>query len=213
MARRYRTPPMKRPPASKAAATRSLAALARAARDCRACDLWRDATQTVFGEGPADARFFIIGEQAGDQEDRSGHPFVGPAGGLLDKALAEAGIARKKIYVTNVIKHFKFELRGKRRIHKRADAAEIAACLQWLERELDRLQPRYVVCLGAMAAKVMLGNRFALLRQRGSWIAIDENRWCLATVHPAYVLRNRADFAAAYAAFVADLKQLRRLPD
>jgi len=192
--------------------SRSLTAVKRAAKRCRACPLWEKATQTVFGEGPEDARFFFIGEQAGDQEDRSGRPFVGPAGGLLDKALAEVGIARERIYVTNVIKHFKFELRGKRRIHQRADAREIAACLQWLERELDRLRPRHVVCLGAMAAKVMLGNAFGLMRQRGTWIEREPGQWCLATVHPAYVLRNRADYDAAYAAFVADLKKLKAPP-
>ena len=185
----------------------------RAARRCRACSLWQHATQTVFGEGPADARFFFIGEQAGDQEDRSGRPFVGPAGGLLDKALAEAGIDRADVYVTNVIKHFKFELRGKRRIHKRADAAEIAACLQWLERELARVRPRYIVCLGAMAARVMLGSGFGLLRQRGTWIRLNDAQWCLATVHPAYVLRSREDYATTYAAFVRDLRQLAKLPD
>ena len=192
--------------------SRDLSAVKRAARRCRACPLWENATQTVFGEGPDDARIVFIGEQAGDQEDRSGRPFVGPAGGLLDKALEEVGIDRERVYVTNVIKHFKFELRGKRRIHQRADAREIAACLQWLERELDRLQPRLVVCLGAMAARVMLGKTFGLMRQRGTWIERAPGQWCLATVHPAYVLRNRADFDAAYAAFVADLKQLAHPP-
>ena len=200
------------PPGASKSAQRDLTAVARAARRCRACSLWEHATQTVFGEGPVDARFFFIGEQAGDQEDRTGHPFVGPAGGLLDKALGDIGIARDEVYVTNVIKHFKFELRGKRRIHKRADAAEIAACLQWLERELDRLQPRYVVCLGAMAARVMLGNGFKLLRERGRWLRLNERQWCLATVHPAYVLRSRDNYAAAYADFVADLKPLRKPP-
>ena len=151
----------KRPP-------RDLAAVKRAARRCRACPLWENATQTVFGEGPDKARIVLIGEQAGDQEDRVGRPFVGPAGGLLNKALAEIGIDRERVYVTNVIKHFKFELRGKRRIHQRADAREIAACLQLLERELDLLLSLQIVCLGAMAARVMLGKVFGLMRQRGT---------------------------------------------
>jgi DNA polymerase len=200
------------PRRTRAVIARELAALRREARHCRACPLWEPATQTVFGEGPPNPRFFFIGEQAGDREDLAGHPFVGPAGGLLDKALAEIGIARDQVWVTNVVKHFKFELRGKRRIHKRADAAEVAACLQWLERELAELRPRHVVCLGAMAARVMLGRNFGLLRQRGQWIAIDEKRWCLATVHPAYVLRSREDFDKTYAAFVADLEQLAHPP-
>jgi len=195
-------------------AAADLAALRRAARRCRACPLWEKATQTVFGEGPDDARLFVIGEQAGDKEDLQGHPFVGPSGKLLDRALADAGIAREQIYVTNVIKHFKFELRGKRRLHKRADATEIAACSQWLDRELARVQPRYVVCLGAMAAHVMLGAEFGLMRERGKWHRLEDGRWCLATVHPSYVLRSRiaGGFDDTYAGFVADLKQLRRLP-
>src|SRR3954465_6420930 len=131
--------PSKKTTASAKTAAADLAALRRAARRCRACPLWEKATQTVFGEGPEDAQLFVIGEQAGDQEDLQGHPFVGPSGKLLDRALADAGIAREKICVTNVIKHFKFELRGKRRLHKRADANEIAACSQWLERELARV--------------------------------------------------------------------------
>ena len=191
-----------------------MAAVRRAARRCRACPLWEKATQTVFGEGPEDARLFFVGEQAGDQEDLQGHPFVGPSGKLLDRALADAGLTREQIYITNVIKHFKFELRGKRRLHKRADATEIAACSQWLERELERVQPRCVVCLGAMAAHTMLGADFGLMRERGKWHKLEDGRWCLATVHPSYVLRSRiaGGFDETYAAFVDDLKQLRRLP-
>jgi len=192
----------------------SLADVQRAAKRCRACPLWRNATQTVFGEGPSAARIFILGEQAGDQEDRAGVPFVGPAGQLLDRALSDVGIRREEVYVTNVVKHFKFELRGKRRLHKRASAAEVEACLQWLERELERVQARHVVCLGAVAARVMLGSAFRLTAQRGEWIALDDGRWCLATVHPAFVLRSRigGDGEKAYREFVADLKQLRKLP-
>ena len=200
-------------PRSRAAKT--LAGVERAAKRCRACPLWEKATQTVFGEGPAKARIFFIGEQAGDNEDREGVPFVGPAGRLLDQALAEAGVARDSVYVTNVIKHFKFELRGKRRLHKRANAAEIEACAQWLQRELDIVRPHYVVCLGAVAARLMLGNAFRLSKQRGEWIALNERQWCMATVHPAFVLRSRLgdDAANVHRQFVCDLRQLTRLPD
>ena len=192
----------------------SVAALRRAAKRCRACPLWKPATQTVFGDGPDDARMMLIGEQAGDREDIEGAPFVGPAGRLLDEALEEIGLDRDRLYVTNVIKHFKFELRGKRRLHKRANAAEIEACLRWLHGELDAIAPRHVVCLGAMAARVMLGAKFRLLRERGEWRRIGEDRWCLATVHPSAVLRSRisGSFDEAYAAFVADLKRLKRPP-
>jgi uracil-DNA glycosylase len=169
----------------------------------------------VFGEGPYDARIVVIGEQAGDHEDLEGVPFVGPAGKLLDQALADAGVDRDALYITNVIKHFKFELRGKRRLHKRANASEIDACTtHWLDRELEAVAPRYVVCLGAMASRVMLGSGFRLLRERGTWRALDDGRWCLATVHPSAVLRSRiaGDYDATYRAFVADLRKLRRLP-
>jgi DNA polymerase len=193
---------------------RSLSALRKSARSCRACDLWRDATQTVFGEGPADAEVFLVGEEAGDREDREGRPFVGPAGHLLDEVLAEVGVDRREIYVTNVVKHFKFELRGKRRLHKRADAAEVAACLQWLEQELARVRPRYVVCLGAVAAKIVLGRGFRLTHERGKWIALEPGRWALGTVHPAFVLRARtgAHGEEELRRFRHDLRQLRTPP-
>jgi DNA polymerase len=189
-------------------------ALRRASKRCRACPLWKPATQTVFGEGPDDASIMLIGEQAGDREDLEGHPFVGPAGRLLDQALGEIGIDRSALYVTNVIKHFKFELRGKRRLHKRANAAEIDACLRWLDGELAGVSPRYVVCLGAMASRVMLGSSFKLMRERGDWRRLEDGRWCLATVHPSAVLRSRiaGDYEATYAGFVADLAKLKRLP-
>ena len=188
-------------------AARPIASLRKAANDCRACDLWKPATQTVFGEGPEDARIILVGEQAGDLEDRDGHPFVGPAGKLLDQVLAEIGIDRGALYVTNVVKHFKFELRGKRRLHKSADAAEVAACLQWLDAELERIRPRYVVCLGAVAAKVILGSSFRLMRDRGQWKRVGESRWAFATVHPAFVLRARIGGGgeAALADFRRDL--------
>ena len=189
-------------------------ALRRAARRCRACPLWKPATQTVFGAGPDDASIMLIGEQAGDREDIEGLPFVGPAGRLLDQALDEIGIDRAALYVTNVIKHFKFEPHGKRRLHKRANAAEIDACLRWLDGEIAGVAPRYVVCLGAMASRVMLGSGFKLMRERGAWRRLEDGRWCLATVHPSAVLRSRiaGDYDAAYAGFVADLAKLKRLP-
>ena len=193
----------------------SLSRLRQAARTCHACDLWRHATQTVFGEGPANATFFFIGEQAGDKEDREGRPFVGPAGHLLDEVLAEVGIDRHDVYVTNVVKHFKFELRGKRRMHKSADAAEVAACLQWLERERERIRPRYIVCLGALASRIVLGNKFKVTEGRGQWVRLGPGQWALATVHPAAVLRahGRSRGDDARAAFRADLMKLRHPPD
>jgi len=176
--------------------------------------LWKPATQTVFGEGPDDARIMLIGEQAGDREDLEGAPFVGPAGRLLDQALADVGIERKRLYVTNVIKHFKFEMRGKRRLHKRANAAEIEACLRWLDAEIEAIAPRYVVCLGAMAARVIFGSAFKLMQMRGEWRPLGGDRWGLATAHPSAVLRARigGGYDAAYRALVADLCMLERLP-
>lgn len=195
--------------------TGSLTTLRRAAMDCRACPIWRDATQTVFGEGDADARFLMIGEQAGDQEDRAGKPFVGPAGKLLDDALQAVGIERADIYVTNVIKHFKFEQRGKRRLHKRANAAEIEICSRWLQGEFKAVKSPYIVCLGALASRVVLGRLFRLTVQRGQWIALDDDRWAIATVHPSSVIRSRigGGYDEAYAGFVADLKKMKRLPN
>jgi DNA polymerase len=202
----------KPPPAS--AHPRSVEALRRSARRCRACPLWKPATQTVFGDGPDDARIVMIGEQAGDREDLEGLPFVGPAGRLLDEALAAVGIDRDALYVTNVIKHFKFEPRGKRRLHKRANAAEIAACVGWLHREIDAIEPTHLVCLGAMASRVIFGAKFGLLRERGEWRRLADGRWCLATIHPSAVLRARiaGTYDATYRDFVADLRKLKRLP-
>lgn len=198
--------PTRKPPA--------LSTLRRSARACHACDLWRAATQTVFGEGPDDANIMLVGEQAGDKEDLEGRPFVGPAGHLLDAVLAEVGIDRGDVYVTNVVKHFKFELRGKRRLHKRANAAEVAACLQWLDREIARIRPRWIVCLGSLAAKVVLGSGFRLMERRGDWIELDKNQWALATVHPAFVLRARigARGEEEFARFRDDLMKLRDPP-
>ena len=160
-----------------------------AAKDCRACDLWRHATQTVFGEGARKAGLMLIGEQPGDAEDLAGHPFVGPAGALLDKALAEAGIDRKTVYVTNVVKHFKWEPRGKRRIHKKPNAREIAACQPWLDTEIALVKPRAIVCLGATAAQALLGRQFKVTAERGTFIASPLAPLVLATVHPSSILR------------------------
>ena len=190
--------------------TPSIRALRTRARDCRACDLWKPATQTVFGEGPDDAEIVLLGEEPGDAEDRQGHPFVGPAGQLLKRALDEAGVDWENVYLTNVVKHFKFLTRGKRRLHQRANAAEQAACRQWLDAELARIRPRLIVCLGATAARAMLGPSFQLLRQRGRWIKHGSGQ-VMATVHPAYVLRVGPDNRArVYAEFVADLRQIAK---
>ncbi|QWT20077.1 UdgX family uracil-DNA binding protein [Bacillus sp. NP157] len=189
----------------------SVAELRRQAKDCRACDLWKPATQTVFGIGPDDARIVVIGEQPGDQEDLAGKPFVGPAGKLFDQALGEAGVDRAALYVTNTVKHFKFEPRGKRRLHKRANAEEQAACRPWLAAEIDRIKPDALVCLGAMAAQAVFGSSFRLMQQRGEWITLADGRRAMATVHPSYLLRlpDEAEREAAYAAFVRDLGLMR----
>jgi len=188
----------------------SLGALRDAAMGCKRCPLWKPATQTVFGEGPANARILVVGEQPGDQEDLSGHPFVGPAGRLFDKALEELGVDRKRLYVTNAVKHFKFERRGKVRLHKSPNAGEQRACRLWLEGELGRIRPDIVVCLGAIAARNVLGPAFRVMRQRGTWQALADGTRAFATVHPSSVLRQRGDDArhAAYRAFVADLALL-----
>jgi DNA polymerase len=160
-----------------------------AAKGCRGCGLWKTGTQTVFGEGPRKAAVMLVGEQPGDAEDRSGHPFVGPAGNLLDRALAEAGINRKAVYVTNVVKHFKWEPRGKRRIHKKPRASEVSACRPWLDTEIALVKPRVIVCLGATAAQALLGSRFKVTRHRGSFVPSLLAPRVLATVHPSSILR------------------------
>jgi uracil-DNA glycosylase family protein len=159
------------------------------AKGCRACDLYKHATQTVFGEGPAQAALMLIGEQPGDAEDLSGHPFVGPAGKLLDRALADAGIDRATVYLTNVVKHFKFEPRGKRRIHKKPRASEIGACRPWLDSEIALVKPQVIVCLGATAAQALLGPAFKVTKQRGAVVASPLAPRVLATVHPSSILR------------------------
>ena len=190
--------------------TGALAALRRKAKGCRACPLWRNATQTVFGEGPATAAAMLIGEQPGQQEDQSGTPFVGPAGHLLDRALEEAGLDRRTLYLTNTVKHFKYETRGNAKLHKRANASEQAACRMWLAAELLRVQPRVVIGLGAMAAQTLFGNGFRITRQRGEWRELGQGVRGMATWHPSAVLRMpRPDRRhQAYAELVADLRDV-----
>jgi DNA polymerase len=187
---------------------RSLSAVRTAAADCRACDLYKNATQTVFGEGPRRAAVMMVGEQPGDQEDLNGHPFVGPAGRLLDRALEEAGVDRRLVYLTNVVKHFKWEPRGKRRIHMKPNAAEVAACRPWLEAELGLVKPRVLVCLGAVAAQALLGRQFKVSIDRGRFVESPLASRVLATVHPSSILRARDEESRRdqMATFVKDLK-------
>ena len=184
-------------------------ALKIAASGCRGCDLYKNATQTVFGEGRIrSAEIMFVGEQPGDEEDIAGHPFVGPAGRLFDKALADAGIDREKTYVTNVVKHFKWKPRGKRRIHEKPRASEIRACEPWLAAELEVIRPRILVCLGATAAQALLGKDFRVTRDRGKWLESDHAELTLTTVHPSSILRAPDAKARAqqYEEFVSDLK-------
>ena len=175
--------------------TDDLAELAAAAARCTACPLYANATQTVWGDGPRDATIVLVGEQPGDDEDRAGRPFVGPAGRLLDRALADAGIDRAVVYVTNVVKHFKWEPRGKRRIHKKPNAAEIGACRPWLDTEIALVQPRVIVCLGATAAQALLGRQFRVTAHRGAFVPSPLAPYVLATVHPSSILRAPDDEA------------------
>jgi uracil-DNA glycosylase family protein len=190
---------------------RSLDALKEAAAGCRACDLWQKGTQTVFGEGPPQARVVMVGEQPGDQEDRVGKPFVGPAGQILDQALEAAGIDRSLVYVTNVVKHFKWEPRGKRRLHQRPDREEVATCLPWFEAEIAAVQPRVIVCLGATAAQALLGSDFRVTRQRGQLLASTLGPPIMATVHPSSILRaaDEPSRRLAMDQFIADLRLIR----
>jgi len=168
---------------------KSIKAFREAAADCKACDLWEHGTQTVFGEGARRAEVVFVGEQPGNEEDLSGKPFVGPAGRLLDDALIEAGIDRTQTYVTNVVKHFKWEPRGKRRIHKKPNATEIAACRPWLEAEIGLVKPKVIVCLGATAAQALLGSQFKVSKQRGQFIESTLAPYIVSTVHPSSILR------------------------
>ena len=183
------------------------------AADCRRCPLWANASQTVFGEGPAGAAMVLVGEQPGDQEDIQGRPFVGPAGQVLDRALREAGVQRRTVYVTNAVKHFKFIPRGKRRIHQKPDGGEIAACRFWLDIELAEIRPRVTVAMGATAARAVLGRVVTIGRERGRPIQLLGQGTALVTVHPSYLLRLPDEEAKLreYAAFVADLRQAAAL--
>src|SRR6202051_1430073 len=167
----------------------TLSALQKAAKNCHACDLWKRGTQTVFGEGEPEAKVIFVGEQPGDREDLEGKPFVGPAGGLLDKALVEAGIDRTKVYVTNAVKHFKWEPRGKRRIHKKPNAVEIAAWRHWLDAEIAAIRPNVIVCICANTATSLLGRYFHVTLHRGEFLKSDLAPYLMATVHPSSILR------------------------
>jgi uracil-DNA glycosylase len=188
----------------------TIESLQRAARDCRACPLWKTGTQTVFGDGSREATFVFVGEQPGNDEDLAGKPFVGPAGKLLDKALVEAGIRRDEVYVTNAVKHFKWEPRGKRRIHKKPGAREIAACRPWLNAELEVLKPKVLVCLGATAAQALLGKTFLVSKRRGELIQSNLAPNVMATVHPSSILRAPDDETrhAEMGRFIEDLKKV-----
>ena len=181
-----------------------------AAAACKACDLWKTGTQTVFGEGSQHARVMLIGEQPGDKEDLAGKPFVGPAGSILDKALEAAGIDRREVYVTNAVKHFKWEPRGKRRIHKKPNQLEILACRPWLEAEIGVTKPQVIVCLGATAAQSLLGKAFKVTQSRGQLLPHQLAPYIMATVHPSSILRAPDDEKRheEMALFIADLKVL-----
>jgi uracil-DNA glycosylase family protein len=188
-------------------------ALREAVQSCRGCDLYLQATQAVFGEGPNSAEIVFIGEQPGDEEDRKGHPFVGPSGKLLDRALEEAGIDRSLVYVTNAVKHFKFEERGKRRLHKKPNGIEMRACRPWLEAEINLIEPHIIVCLGATAAQSIFGSTYRLTKERGQFV---RNSWAphaTSTVHPSAILRapDKQQRHVEYEKFVTDLKKVHRL--
>lgn len=195
--------------------TASLDALRGEASGCRACPLWQNATQTVFGEGPADADLLFVGEQPGDQEDLAGRPFVGPAGRMFDRALGEAGVDRRRAYVTNAVKHFKFEPRGKLRLHKKPNAGEIKVCRRWVFAEIEIVQPRLVVALGATALQSLTGRPLPVGANRGQVLKIEHGWQVFATVHPSSILRepDETSKAAAYADFVRDLRRLGRLAE
>jgi uracil-DNA glycosylase family protein len=196
-------------------ASGKLDALSRRAASCQACPLWKDATQTVFGEGPPNADVMFVGEQPGDREDREGRPFVGPAGLLLDKALVEAGLDRKRIYVTNAVKHFKFEQRGERRLHKRPNTSEIKICRRWLFDEIEAVSPRLIVALGATAAHGLTGRATAVQSNRGSVLTVDKGLRVFMTIHPSALLRlqDEEERRSGYQSFVNDLRSIERLLD
>jgi uracil-DNA glycosylase len=196
-------------------ASSKLDELGREAASCRACPLWKDATQTVFGEGPPNADVMFVGEQPGDREDREGRPFIGPAGLLLEKALVEAGVDRKRVYVTNAVKHFKFEPRGKRRLHKRPNASEIKICRRWLFEEIEAISPRLIVALGATAAQGLVGKAISVQSNRGSVLTAENGLRVFMTIHPSALLRlqGEEEKRSGYASFVNDLRSIERLLD
>jgi uracil-DNA glycosylase len=192
-------------------AHRTLAALREAVQDCRGCELYRHATQAVSGEGPRGSRVVFIGEQPGDEEDKAGRPFVGPAGRLFDKALDEAGIDRAEVFVTNAVKHFKFEERGKRRIHKKPSTGEVTACRPWLEAELTIVRPEILVCLGATAAQSVFGPEYRVTRERGKFVKHEWAAQSTSTVHPSAILRAPSETRKEeYRRFVDDLRLVRQ---
>jgi uracil-DNA glycosylase len=193
--------------------SRNLTKLREAAQGCKACDLWKTGTQTVFGEGSSRAQILFVGEQPGDKEDRAGRPFVGPAGRVFDDALSAAGIDRRLAYVTNAVKHFKWEAKGKRRIHQKPNWSELSACRPWLDAELEAVRPRVLVALGATAAQSLLGRQFRVTKERGHPLESDLAPYVVATVHPSSILRQRTDDAraAAMKEFVADLEVVAEL--
>ncbi|MGH9522930.1 MAG: UdgX family uracil-DNA binding protein [Terriglobales bacterium] len=190
----------------------TLPKLRQAAAGCKACDLWKTGTQTVFGEGASRAKVLFVGEQPGDKEDLAGKPFVGPAGGVLDKALVAAGIERSETFVTNAVKHFKWEPRGKRRLHKKPNSIEIAACRPWLNAEIEVVKPQVIVALGATAAQALLGKDFRVTQRRGELIESEMAPYIVATVHPSSILRAPDDDSrhAEMARFIGDLKQVAK---
>ncbi len=195
------------------AAENTLGTLRREAASCRACPLWTNATQTVFGEGPADAKIMFVGEQPGDKEDREGHPFVGPAGLLLNRALVEAGIDRERVYVTNAVKHFKFEPRGKRRLYKRPNASEIKICRRWLAGEIEAIHPRLIVALGATAAQGLAQRAIPVQSNRGKVLDVANGLRLFITIHPSALLRlqDEEERRSGYASFVNDLRLIEQL--
>jgi uracil-DNA glycosylase family protein len=194
---------------------RTLTSLRQAAAGCRGCPLYEHGTQTVFGNGPAHAPLMLVGEQPGNEEDQKGKAFVGPAGQLLDRALEQAGIGREQAYVSNVVKHFKWEPSGSRRLHQKPNAREIGACLPWLEAELDLIRPKILVCLGATAARALLGRSFRVTTQRGQFLDSKLAEYVLATVHPSSILRARTadERHEQMEAFVADLREVAQVLD
>lgn len=192
--------------------TTDLGQLGQAANGCKACHLWQHATQTVFGEGPADARVMLIGEQPGDQEDRQGRPFVGPAGAILTASLESAGLDRSLLYLTNAVKHFKWTPQGARRLHQKPTHREVAACYPWLQAEVEAVQPELIVCLGATAAQALLGQDFRVTKDRGRFIQGILGRTCFATIHPSAILR-AVDHEARHAELARFIEDLRLVAD